>query len=72
MLSDDNFRQLRSQRVQNVDLNQGSTLDRFDVIAEELGLRIPCNVWTLDSKSGEFGLASCWTREDFEAAGIIV
>jgi hypothetical protein len=51
---------------------QGSALDRFDVIAEELGLRIPCNVWTLDSKSGEFGLASCWTREDFEATGIVV
>lgn len=71
-LSDDNHRQLRSERLQNVDMNAPETFEIPIQTAHHLGLYIPCDVWQVESDKGQVALSSAWSKQDIQNAKFVL
>jgi len=70
ILSDDNYRQFRSKRLQRVDMNAADALDLPDRTATDLGLYIPCDVW--DVSDNGVALSPPWSKQDIHDAKIVL
>ncbi|MBW3595974.1 MAG: hypothetical protein KY475_01715 [Planctomycetes bacterium] len=69
-LSDDNYRQFRSKRLKDVDMNSDEALDLPNRTATDLDLYIPCDVW--DVSEHGVALSPPWSRDDIQEAKIVL
>jgi hypothetical protein len=72
MLSDDNGRQLHSERLKNIDMNSREILDLPNQTAKDFNICIPCDVWEVHRETGKVILSKAWSKDDFEDAKVVV